>query len=113
MPFDENIVCPTTGEPLEAAREELVSPSGARYPLTDGIPRLFVDEPRGSIAQQPAAKTVTHAVQDFYEDAPFPNYNSFDTLATFVRQANVGFPHLLRNQIPLNASVLEIGCGTA
>jgi 2-polyprenyl-3-methyl-5-hydroxy-6-metoxy-1,4-benzoquinol methylase len=111
MPFDENIVCPATGAPLEAAGDELVSSAGPRYRLAEGIPLLFVDEPAGG--PKPAADAVTHSVQDFYEDAPFPNYNSFDTLATFVRQADAGFPRLLRNQLPLNANVLEVGCGTA
>jgi 2-polyprenyl-3-methyl-5-hydroxy-6-metoxy-1,4-benzoquinol methylase len=56
---------------------------------------------------------VTHAVRDFYEDAPFPNYNGFDSLAAFVNRANAGiFARLMREQMPLNANVLEVGCGT-
>jgi SAM-dependent methyltransferase len=111
MPFDENIVCPETGAPLEVAGDVLTSSGGPRYRLAGGIPLLFIDEPASG--PRPPANAVTHSVQDFYEDAPFPNYNSFDTLATFVRQADVGFPRLMRNQLPLNANVLEVGSGTA
>src|ERR1039457_1252988 len=116
-PLDKNLVCPITGEILELVGERLVSPSGRQYEIADGIPLLYVDE--NACAQ--VIKTtsghgeekVTHTVKDFYEDAPFPNYNSFDSVKTFVRQADAGvFARLLRSQIPLNANVLEVGCGT-
>jgi SAM-dependent methyltransferase len=79
---------------------------------------LYVDEDEmtSSTAVKPlpgAYGGVTHAVQEFYEDAPFPNYNSFDNLASFVKRANTGvFARLLRQQIPMNARILEVGCGT-
>jgi 2-polyprenyl-3-methyl-5-hydroxy-6-metoxy-1,4-benzoquinol methylase/uncharacterized protein YbaR (Trm112 family) len=110
MSFDENIVCPVSGAKLDLADDHLVSRSGPRYPVSDGIPLLFVDEPTD--ARNAPGGAVTHAVQNFYEDAPFPNYNSFDSLATFVRLADAGFARLLRDQIPLNANVVEVGCGT-
>jgi 2-polyprenyl-3-methyl-5-hydroxy-6-metoxy-1,4-benzoquinol methylase len=115
--FDENIVCPLTGENIVLADGRLVTTSGRRYEITDDIPLLFVDEPdRASTLAGPHIPPqgeVTHTVQDFYENAPFPNYNSFDNLAAFIRQADSGMGRLLRKQIPLNASVLEVGCGTA
>lgn len=116
--FDENIVCPATGEALTLSNDMfLVSASGRRYPIVDGIPLLFVEEdgPPPSVAPFNFAVdgTVTHLVQDFYEDAPFPNYNSFDSIASFVKRADAGiFARLLRQQIPINSNVLEIGCGT-
>jgi SAM-dependent methyltransferase len=112
--FDENVVCPATGESLQPAGDGFAAPSGRNYAVADGIPLLFVDEDgTANAAPDRQAKPVTHAVQDFYEDAPFPNYNSFDNLAAFVRRADVSvFARLLRNQLPLNANVLEIGCGT-
>jgi SAM-dependent methyltransferase len=113
--FDENVVCPATGESLRDAGNGLVSSSGRKYGLASGIPLLFVDEEWAAKAAAPDrdAKAVTHSVQDFYEDAPFPNYNSFDDLAAFVRRADLSvFARLLRNHIPLNANVLEVGCGT-
>ena len=96
----------------------MVSTSGRQYPIADEIPLLFVEEDGST----PAATTkllgtdgkVTHAVQDFYEEAPFPNYNSFDNIASFVKRADTGiFARLLRQQIPINSNVLEVGCGTA
>ncbi len=113
--FDENVVCPVTGEELTLSGEELISSSGRRYAVADGIPLLYVDENAGASASKKSSPEteVTHTVQDFYEDAPFPNYNTFDSVSTFVRQADAGiFARLLRNQIPLNANVLEVGCGT-
>jgi len=118
MPFDENIVCPVSGEPLEQVADLLVSPSKQSYDISDGIPLLYVDENRTSTIEPPANAAavpahVTHAVRDFYEAAPFPNYNAFDSLEAFVQRANTGvFARLLREQLPLNANVLEVGCGT-
>ncbi len=113
---DDNVVCPVTGEMLQAAGDRLAAPSGRQYAVSDGIPLLFVDEDGAAAkAAMPdeRAAPVTHAVQDFYEYAPFPNYNSFDNLPAFVRRADVSvFARLLRNQIPHNSNVLEIGCGT-
>lgn len=117
MILDENIVCPLTGVALETVDGQLTSGSGRRYEVSDNIPLLFVDETEGAPAIAAVTGStggqVTHAVQDFYEDAPFPNYNSFDNLAAFTRQADAGFGRLLRKQLPLNANVLEVGCGTA
>ena len=116
--FDENIVCPATGTPLEmAGGSELAAASGRRYRLDGGIPLLFVDEdgsaPEETVAALANPAKITHAVQDFYEHAPFPNYNSFDNIASFVKRAEANvFASLLRQQIPINSNVLEVGCGT-
>jgi SAM-dependent methyltransferase len=106
-PFDECIRCPHAGEPLTLCGEHLVSPSERRYLVQDGIPLLYADE------NEEAAVGVTHTVRDFFEETPFPNYNDFDTIDTFVRKADQGvFARLLRTQLPPNARVLDIGCGT-
>lgn len=56
---------------------------------------------------------VTEDVQEFYTDAPFPNYNNFDDMGVFLRRANDGVvARLLRQQIPMNTRLLEVGCGT-
>jgi SAM-dependent methyltransferase len=115
--FDENVVCPLTGARLERAGDRLVSATGRQYDMRGDVPLLFVDEDGAAAARAAASgglrDEVTHAVQGFYEDAPFPNYNDFDNLATFVRSADVSvFARMLREQIPLNANVLEVGCGT-
>jgi SAM-dependent methyltransferase len=117
--FDENVVCPATGESLALAQGGLLeSNSGRRYPIVDEIPLLFVEEdgsiPNATLKSLGTDGKVTHAVQDFYEEAPFPNYNSFDSIASFVKRADTGiFARLLRQQIPINSNVLEVGCGTA
>ena len=50
----------------------------------------------------------------FTENSPFPNYNDFDTVSSFIKQSNAGiFTRLLREQIPINSAILEVGCGTA
>ncbi|HQW19327.1 MAG TPA: hypothetical protein PLI90_01505, partial [Rhodocyclaceae bacterium] len=119
MLFDENIVCPITGEPLDIQNDGwLASPSDRRYAVIDGIPAIFVEgegsSPDGPAESSGRAASVTQAVQDFYKVAPFPNYNSFDSIASFVKQADAGvFARLLRQQILPNSNVLEIGCGTA
>jgi SAM-dependent methyltransferase len=106
-PYDDCIRCPHAGEPLTLAGEYLVSPSKRRYVVEDGIPLLYADE------SEQAAVGVTHTVRDFFEETPFPNYNDFDSIDTFVRKADEGvFARLLRTQLPPSARVLEIGCGT-
>ena len=56
---------------------------------------------------------VTRTVQTFYEETPFPDYDDFDTLDSFVQRAVEGvFANLLSEQIPINAKILEVGCGT-
>jgi len=110
---DENVVCPVNGDPLHREGAELVSSSGRRYQIDDGLPLLFVDENLDDGDTSGTFTAVTHNVQDFYEDAPFPNYNSFDNVSVFVELARQGiFARLLSEQIPPNSRVLEIGCGT-
>jgi 2-polyprenyl-3-methyl-5-hydroxy-6-metoxy-1,4-benzoquinol methylase len=115
--FDTNVVCPLGGERLERVGYRLISTVGRQYDIRDDVPLLFVDEDRAAASAASVLGNlpddVTHAVQNFYEDAPFPNYNNFDNLATFVRSADISiFARMLREQMPLNANVLEVGCGT-
>jgi 2-polyprenyl-3-methyl-5-hydroxy-6-metoxy-1,4-benzoquinol methylase len=111
--YDENVVCPVNGDPLHRDGSEFVSSSGRRYQIEGDLPLLFVDEHIDDGDTSGTSRTVTHNVQDFYEDAPFPNYNSFDNVSVFVERARQGiFARLLSEQIPPNSSVLEIGCGT-
>jgi 2-polyprenyl-3-methyl-5-hydroxy-6-metoxy-1,4-benzoquinol methylase len=97
------LVCPRTNQPLRREDDAFVSPDGQRYPIDDGIVRAFVS----------ADDSATETVQAFYEEAPFPNYNSFDTVGSFIKAADRGiFARLLREQIPSGSTVLEVGCGT-
>lgn len=109
---DPNLISPQSGEDL------LFTTDGAlvtvdrrqRYPIEGGVLRLFVEEGEGGGPRD----AVTRTVQTFYEAAPFPNYNDYDSLEGFLKRATEGvFAHLLSEQIPINAKVLEVGCGTA
>jgi carbamoyltransferase len=100
---------PMTGEPLVMTPAEAVNPAtGARYPVVEGIPRLFV--PTEGPAQ---GQDVTDIVKQFYEQTPFPNYDDLDNHRALLEKARSGlFARLLNEQMPYNARVVEIGCGT-
>lgn len=79
------------------------------YPVTDGIPQLFVPNEWGE-----GKLDVTDMVKEFYEETPFPNYDDLDTRESLRTKARTGvFARLLDEQIPPDALVLEAGCGTA
>lgn len=104
---DPVLVCPVTGTALRRQGDGFVTMDGSRsYGSDDGIALLFAHA-------DGRVDTATDGVQAFYTESPFPNYNDFDSVASFVRQADSGvFARLLREQVPTNASVLEVGCGT-
>jgi 2-polyprenyl-3-methyl-5-hydroxy-6-metoxy-1,4-benzoquinol methylase len=52
-------------------------------------------------------------VSDFYEDAPFPNYEDNETILDIVNKGRQNpFLVKLKNEIGLNKRVIEVGCGT-
>jgi SAM-dependent methyltransferase/uncharacterized protein YbaR (Trm112 family) len=105
---DSILVCPISGAPLRDERTRLVAPDHS-YSIEDEIPLLFVGEAQNNGQRQP----VTNKVQHFYEDAPFPNYNEFDNIRAFLKSAHSrSFPRMLAKRIPMNSTVLEVGCGT-
>ena len=110
-PFDPNLICPISGEDLFLDGSELATLDRRhRYSIDRGIFQLFVD---GESPTNQNLGEVTKTVQDFYTDAPFPNYNDFDDMKVFVRKANEGvLARLLREHIPMNCNLLEVGCGT-
>jgi len=113
--FDQSIVCPVSGQELFLDEDSLVTADRQRrYPLDDGIPDLFVDREIGKAeASHPRPASVTTKVRDFYDEAPFPNYNDMDNIGELVRRARKSvFARLLGEQIPVGSNVLEIGCGT-
>jgi SAM-dependent methyltransferase len=82
---------------------------GQHYPVTDGIPQLFVPNEWGE-----GKRDVTDIVKEFYEETPFPNYDDLDSRESLRNKARAGvFARLLDEQIPPGALVLEAGCGTA
>ncbi len=78
------------------------------FAIEDGIPLLFAPTDPGLFE-----KDVTETVRAFYEETPFPNYEDTDDIAALLEKARKGvFAHLLDQQIPFGARVLECGCGT-
>ncbi len=78
------------------------------FPVTEGIPQLFVLHEADSGRQD-----VTEAVKAFYEETPFPNYDDFDSVGSLIQKARLGrFAKLLDDGVPPGSLVLECGCGT-
>ena len=100
---------PVTRDPLIMTNGGARNPvSGVCYPVEEGIPRLFVPtEPAGD------GRDVTELVKQFYEKTPFPNYDEVDNQRALMEKARAGlFARLLNEQIPFDARVVEVGCGT-
>jgi SAM-dependent methyltransferase/uncharacterized protein YbaR (Trm112 family) len=110
VPLIELVCCPRCAGRLDTAESTLACRGcGQSYPVTDGIPQLFVPNEWGR-----GKLDVTDIVKDFYEETPFPNYDDLDSRESLQTKARLGiFARLLDEQIPDNALVLEAGCGTA
>jgi carbamoyltransferase len=101
---------PRTGDPLIVTPEGAMNPiTGTRYEVEGGIPRLFLP----TEARELDGANVTEIVKKFYEKTPFPNYDNVDDVPALLEKARRGlFARLLNEQIPFDARVVEIGCGT-
>lgn len=101
---------PRTGDPLVVTPKGAVNPvTGTRYEVEDGIPRLFLPTEDKELD----GSNVTDLVRKFYEQTPFPNYENMDNVRALLEKAGRGlFARLLNEQIPFDARVVEIGCGT-
>jgi SAM-dependent methyltransferase/uncharacterized protein YbaR (Trm112 family) len=108
-PLLDNLRCARCSGPLNEAGDALTCDGcGRSYPVTDGIPQLFVPNEWGS-----GKLDVTDIVKEFYEETPFPNYDDFESRETLQAKARLGlFARLLDEQLPADALVLEAGCGT-
>jgi SAM-dependent methyltransferase/uncharacterized protein YbaR (Trm112 family) len=109
MPLVDILRCPRFSGRLEEGDVALACRGCAQsYPLSDGIPQLFVPNEWGS-----GKLDVTDIVKEFYEETPFPNYDDLDSRESLRVKARLGvFARLLDEQIPEDALVLEAGCGT-
>ena len=102
--------CPACGhESLEVGDDGLRCGScGAVYPIENGIPRLYVPD-EGDARQE----ATTRDVRAFYEETPFPNYEDTDSIEDLIEKAGAGrFARVMNDQLPFNARILEVGCGT-
>jgi carbamoyltransferase len=101
---------PVSGDPLIVDGCCARNPrTGQTYPVEEGIPRLFVPTDLEALN----GRDVTDLVKQFYEKTPFPNYEDVDTPRALLEKARAGlFARHLNDQIPYDARVVEIGCGT-
>ena len=84
------------------------SSCGHRFPVEDGIPRLFWPH-----ETMEADADVTEVVKAFYEETPFPNYQDHESVRSLIdKSRRGGYGHMLHRAIPFNSTVLEVGCGT-
>ena len=107
--FSVELLCPICGGQIEV-REALVACKGCsrQFSADSGIPQLFWQNDWSADKLD-----VTLEMQSFYEKAPFPNYDDFDSAEVFRRKATQGiFAKLLDEQIRHGTTVLEAGCGT-
>jgi SAM-dependent methyltransferase len=109
VPLIEILRCPRCDGRLGEAGQELVCESCSQvYPITNGIPQLFVPNDWGD-----GKLDVTNIVKNFYEETPFPNYDDMDSRETLRKKARLGvFARILDEQIPPDALVLDAGSGT-
>lgn len=101
------LVCPgcSCSLTLEGAHL-LCTGCGRSFGFSGEIPLLF-------LPTENVEGDVTAIVRAFYEENPFPNYDVVDTAERLGEKARRGiFARLLDNQIPADARVLEVGCGT-
>lgn len=108
-PLGETVRCARCSGRLGEAGEVLVCRGcGQSYPITDGIPQLFVPN-----NWQDAKPDVTDRVKEFYEETPFPNYDDLDSRESLQKKARLGvFARILDEKLPPEVIVLEVGCGT-
>jgi SAM-dependent methyltransferase len=75
---------------------------GVQFGAEDEIPSLRL-----------AGDACTETVREFYEGAPFPGYRPHDDIQALRQRAERSeFARLLNAAIPMDAVILEIGCGT-
>src|SRR3989344_3395322 len=95
------ILCPECKTKLNTKRSKC-SNCGFRYTVTNDILQVYTP-----------TEGVTEDIKAFYEKNPFPNYDDIDSVWTLREKAKTGiFARLLDDQIPIDARILEVGCGT-
>lgn len=101
--------CPRCLSPLpEPDGESLACPCGATWPVVEGIPDLYVPDPASG--EDP---DLTATVRSFYEEHPFPHYLPNDDRGSLMRNGRAKpFTRALDDEVPADARVVELGCGT-
>jgi SAM-dependent methyltransferase len=111
FPYLDRLICPV-------CRGQITSPNGVgeflgctqcgrRFTSENGIPLLYWPTEATDL------DNVTDIVKSFYEENPFPGYEETDTAQRLIDKARRSiFAKLLDDQMPPDASILEVGCGT-
>ena len=107
--FKDILSSPLGHGPLDIQDNRLICiGDGKEYEVVNNIPMLFEH-----LDSNTNLEKTTDLVRGFYEETPFPNYDSYDGIETFFEKANRSlFARLLNEQIPDHSLVLEVGCGT-
>jgi SAM-dependent methyltransferase len=106
---DGILACPRCGGTLDFFLEALECKwCGTDFESDSGIPRLFFPH---DVLYGP--HDVTQAVKTFYDANPFPKYDDTDSRDS-LRAKSLAHPlaRLLDEQLPIDASILDAGCGT-
>lgn len=110
MSWTSLVACPRCGGALQTTAPapeggwQCAGDCGVRWAVEEGIPRFF--EPHEGTG-------LTETVRGFYEDAPFPEYAETDSVVTLLDRARSNpFARQLDAELALDATVLELGCGT-
>lgn len=97
--------CPGCGGKLNIGGNTRCADCHASFRVRNGIVEMFWPQEKFD--------AVTAKVKRFYEATPFPDYDGLETAADLVNKAERGnFAAILDKLIPINAKVLEAGCGT-
>ena len=105
--------CPDCGQGdlrITDSKDQMHCLSCARaFSFDNGIPQLFYPHTGPGFASD----GITQTVKAFYEQNPFPNYEQIESVESLRQKAERGvFSRLLDEQIPYDAKILEVGCGT-
>ena len=105
----EDLICPICKNDVNMFDEYLQCINcNKNYSITDGIPQMFIPTGWNNLKND-----VTKIVNQFYEDNPFPDYEDVENISSLVIKAERSiYAKFLNEQIPFNAKVLEVGCGT-
>jgi hypothetical protein len=100
--------CPLDGFALSWRGGVSTCARGHEFSAVEGIPCLSV-----ATDAAPAASRIIETVRAFYDAAPFPDYHGLDTRDALRNRVGVGaFERMLDAQLPVEARVLDVGCGT-
>jgi 2-polyprenyl-3-methyl-5-hydroxy-6-metoxy-1,4-benzoquinol methylase len=107
----QTIKCPCCGGMLVSVGEIAEATCDScelTFGSENGIPQLFWANEWGS-----SVVDITARMKAFYEATPFPNYDEVGSAKELATRAHRRlFAHLIDAQIPDDAVILDVGCGT-